>query len=141
MDHVEFRLKKYFGVDADKHIKEVKEAIEILFTEYAAEFEENIDVLSQEGNCEQVELGDAALSDWREHVKLKKAKGCNELQRYLEEDFHPCTQDFDILKWWAVNSARYPILGSIARDVLDVPASTVASESAFSTCGRVITYS
>jgi hypothetical protein len=50
-----------------------------------------------------------------------------------------CTPDFDILQWWAVNSARYPILGNIARDVLVVPASSVASESAFSTCGRVIT--
>jgi hypothetical protein len=38
-----------------------------------------------------------------------------------------------------MNSARYPTLGNIARDVLAVPASTVASESAFSTCRRVIT--
>ena len=135
MDHVEFRLKKYFGVDADKYIEEVKKAIEVLITEYAAEFQ----VFSQEGNCKQVELGDSALSDWDQHIKLKKAKNCNELQRYLEEDFHPRTQDFDILKWWAVNSARYPILGTIARDVLAIPASTVSSESAFSACGRVIT--
>ena len=140
MDHVEFRLRKYFGADVDKHLKQVKKAIEVLYLEYAAEFEDNDVVLGEQGSCvDQEVLVDSALSDWDEHIKLKKAKSCNELQRYLEEDFHPRTADFDILNWWSVNSARYPILGTIARDVLAFPASSVASESAFSTCGRVIT--
>ncbi|GAB2281718.1 hypothetical protein Dimus_039491 [Dionaea muscipula] len=34
---------------------------------------------------------------------------------------------------------RFPTLASIARDIFAIPASTVASESAFSTGGRVIT--
>ncbi|XP_051228633.1 zinc finger BED domain-containing protein RICESLEEPER 2-like [Lolium perenne] len=139
MELVELRLKKYFGVSADKHIQEVKEAIMALFLAYGAEIEENINIQLQEQNGEEAGLADDALSDFDAHVKLKKAKSHNELHRYLEEDFHPRTPDFDILKWWAVNAPRYPILGSIARDVLAVPASTVASESAFSTCGRVIT--
>lgn len=46
--------------------------------------------------------------------------------------------DFDILGWWKANLTRYPILASIAREVLAIPASTVASESAFSTDGRVV---
>jgi hypothetical protein len=33
---------------------------------------------------------------------------------------------------------KYPILSRMARDVLAAPASTVASESAFSTSGRII---
>ena len=36
---------------------------------------------------------------------------------------------------------RFPILRTIARDLLAVPATTVASEAAFSTGGRVITES
>uniref|UniRef100_A0ACD5VDA3 Uncharacterized protein n=2 Tax=Avena sativa TaxID=4498 RepID=A0ACD5VDA3_AVESA len=139
MEHVEFRLTTYFGVDAPKHIQEVMTAINALCTEYAAELEGVVDLSTQERNEEGVVLADSALSDWDEHVKLKKANNRNELQRYLEEDFHPRTADFDILKWWDVNSARYPILASIARDVLAVPASATTSESAFSTCGRVIT--
>jgi hypothetical protein len=110
-----------------------------LFIAYATEFVDNGNSSSQERNNEEVVLADSALSDWHEHVKIKEATSRCELQRYLEEGFHPCTPDFDILQWWAVNSARYPILGNIARDVLAVPASSVASESAFSTCGRVIT--
>lgn len=42
------------------------------------------------------------------------------------------------LKWWKENAARFPILARIARDVLAVPVSTVASELAFSTSGRIL---
>ncbi|XP_019177888.1 PREDICTED: zinc finger BED domain-containing protein RICESLEEPER 2-like [Ipomoea nil] len=45
---------------------------------------------------------------------------------------------FDILRWWKVNSARFPILSKIARDILVIPISTVASKSVFSTSGRVL---
>ena len=37
-----------------------------------------------------------------------------------------------------MNSPRFPTLSKIARDVLAIPVSTVASESAFSTRGRVL---
>ncbi|KAL9691511.1 hypothetical protein QQ045_011935 [Rhodiola kirilowii] len=45
---------------------------------------------------------------------------------------------YNILEWWKKNSSMYPILSVMARDILSVPASTVASESAFSTGGRVV---
>lgn len=62
----------------------------------------------------------------------------SELDKYLEEGCERYSSTFDILNWWKVNSSRYPILSSIARDILAVPISTVASESAFSTGGRVL---
>ncbi|KAL4584071.1 hypothetical protein LXL04_008661 [Taraxacum kok-saghyz] len=40
--------------------------------------------------------------------------------------------------WWKTNSIKFPILSKLARHVLAMPISTVASESAFSTGGRVI---
>jgi hypothetical protein len=45
---------------------------------------------------------------------------------------------FDILVWWKDHKREYPILLQIARDVLVVQVSTVASESAFSAGGRVL---
>ncbi|XP_028772962.1 zinc finger BED domain-containing protein RICESLEEPER 2-like [Neltuma alba] len=65
----------------------------------------------------------------------------SELDRYLSSssaDDTPVDDDFDILAWWRVNSSKYKILSRMARDILAVPVSTVASESAFSTGGRIV---
>jgi len=48
-------------------------------------------------------------------------------------------KNFDILAWWKGKEPQFPVLAAMARDLLTVQASTVASESAFSTSGRVIT--
>ena len=39
---------------------------------------------------------------------------------------------FDVLEWWKDKQKHYPVLSRMARDILSVQASTVASESAFS---------
>ena len=44
----------------------------------------------------------------------------------------------DILDWWKLNASNYPILSKMARDILTIPISTVISESAFSTSGRIL---
>nr|GEU72657.1 zinc finger BED domain-containing protein RICESLEEPER 2-like [Tanacetum cinerariifolium] len=45
---------------------------------------------------------------------------------------------FDILQWWKVNTPMLPIISLMARDLLAIPISTVASESAFNTSGPVL---
>jgi hypothetical protein len=64
----------------------------------------------------------------------------NELDRYLEEETLSYDENdyFDILGWWKLEGARYPTLRLIAHDILAIPITTVASESAFSTSGRVL---
>ncbi|XP_030940046.1 zinc finger BED domain-containing protein RICESLEEPER 1-like [Quercus lobata] len=46
--------------------------------------------------------------------------------------------NFEILEWWRDNCNRYQVLSKVVKDVLAVPVSTVASESAFSTGGRIV---
>ncbi|KAJ4800659.1 Zinc finger BED domain-containing protein DAYSLEEPER [Rhynchospora pubera] len=63
-----------------------------------------------------------------------------DLDHYMERHTisHLQGQEFDILSWWKTEGRDYPILRRIACDVLAIPITTVASESAFSTGGRVI---
>lgn len=62
----------------------------------------------------------------------------SELDYYLEESIILRFEDFDILCWWKTNGSKYPTLQAIARDVLAILVSTVASESAFSTSVRFV---
>ncbi|CAN1240803.1 Zinc finger BED domain-containing protein RICESLEEPER 2 [Linum perenne] len=64
-----------------------------------------------------------------------------ELAKYLSEVREVSTnkkQRFDVLAYWKASVLRFPILSEMARDVLAIPISSVASESAFSTGGRVL---
>ncbi|GJS38309.1 zinc finger BED domain-containing protein RICESLEEPER 2 [Tanacetum coccineum] len=63
-----------------------------------------------------------------------------ELDRYLREPKIELRkgQSLDILQWWKVNGPRFPIVSKMARDILAIQISTVASEAAFSTGGRVL---
>ncbi|CAN1229322.1 Putative AC transposase [Linum perenne] len=58
--------------------------------------------------------------------------------REKDQEDNSVVDSFDILKWWATHGVRFPVLAEIARDMLAIPISTVASESAFSTGGRVL---
>ncbi|XP_049937096.1 uncharacterized protein LOC126410675 [Nymphaea colorata] len=62
------------------------------------------------------------------------------LEKYLLDPMKEIspTVEFNILSWWKANESKYKILARMARDVLAIPVSTVASESAFTTSGRII---
>ncbi|XP_057451913.1 zinc finger BED domain-containing protein RICESLEEPER 2-like [Lotus japonicus] len=76
---------------------------------------------------------------FQQHLEQESSfESKNELERYLDE---ACVKDngkFELLVWWRQNSSRFPILSILVKDVLATPVSTVASESAFSTGGRVL---
>ena len=60
----------------------------------------------------------------------------SELDRHLlESSEDPDVEDFEILMWWKMNSSRHRVISQIARDVLAIPVSTIASESGFSMRG------
>ncbi|XP_044427106.1 zinc finger BED domain-containing protein RICESLEEPER 2 [Triticum aestivum] len=63
-----------------------------------------------------------------------------ELDLYLEEAsfLKNRTEQFDIINWWKVSGSRFPTLQKLARDILPIPITSVASECAFSTSGRVL---
>ncbi|GJU40207.1 zinc finger BED domain-containing protein RICESLEEPER 2-like protein [Tanacetum coccineum] len=81
------------------------------------------------------------------HTK-KKARNdptmSSEYEQYLKADFvshlHPKDfATFDVLGFWKAKENQFPVLSRMAMDILSVQASSVASESAFSTSGRLLT--
>ena len=67
----------------------------------------------------------------------------SELEFYLRNDLQSAydenqIESLDVLSWWKSVRNQYPVMSAIARDILAVPMSTVASESAFSAGRRVL---
>ena len=76
----------------------------------------------------------------------KRSRGntpSSELERYIGTDFLSLMlpeefSNFDILAWWKERESHFPVLAAMARDLLSVQASTVASKSTFSLSARVL---
>ncbi|KAA8539097.1 hypothetical protein F0562_025789 [Nyssa sinensis] len=66
----------------------------------------------------------------------------SDLDVYLDESAFICAEGsankFDIMEWWKANTLKFCILSKMARDILSIPITSVASESTFSAGGRVI---
>ena len=62
----------------------------------------------------------------------------SDLNRYLEDPLIKRTPYFDVLQWRKMNKGKYPILAEMAKDLLGVPVTNIASESAFTTGGRTL---
>nr|GMD37196.1 zinc finger BED domain-containing protein RICESLEEPER 2-like [Ipomoea batatas] len=67
----------------------------------------------------------------------------SELDIYLEEGVYRCQDGevasiFDALAWWKSHELKFSILSKLARDVLSIPISTVASQATFSAGTRVL---
>ncbi|KAH9780517.1 BED-type domain-containing protein [Citrus sinensis] len=143
---VDYFFPQIYGSDASTHIDRIRTLCSDLYSEYkkksvvgsnlAEGFGESSVVCNS--NSSSVVMGMWDVQKFNafksQHIR-KRVK--SELDTYLEEE-DKTTPDFDILMWWKVNRSRYPILSEIARDLLAVPVSTVASESAFSAGGRCL---
>jgi hypothetical protein len=74
--------------------------------------------------------------------RMKLGTGCSnnksEHDKYLAEETEDIEMKLDLLVWWKASEQRFQILSRLARDVLAIPISSVASESAFSIGGRIL---
>jgi len=80
------------------------------------------------------------LAQFKRYLQeMDRVENKNEVERYLIDSCEdPDNDKLDILGWWKSNALRYKTLSKVAQHVLAIPISTVASESAFSTGGRVL---
>jgi zinc finger BED domain-containing protein 1 (E3 SUMO-protein ligase ZBED1) len=77
-----------------------------------------------------------------EKARQSSALACNispceaELRAYMTEDI--VEQSADPLAWWKTNQFRFPLLASVARVFLGIPATEVESERVFSRGGNLL---
>uniref|UniRef100_A0A803MAX5 HAT C-terminal dimerisation domain-containing protein n=1 Tax=Chenopodium quinoa TaxID=63459 RepID=A0A803MAX5_CHEQI len=133
-----------------KLAKDVKEFTYSLFEEYRKMYASFNIPQSTHGDCGDnmsmdVDNSIGVRSDYVKKLKerAKRLKGTSgyaisELDRYLNDQLGPEEKEQDALTWWVKNGQRYVILNCMARDILAILLSTVASESAFSTGGRTL---
>jgi hypothetical protein len=134
---VSWGLNKYYDKEvADSLGCKVKETLTKLFESYSGKGQEESVAQEVEGS-ESIPPSNA-ISQFEKAMSQDPNLSKNEVDVYLTEPREKANPDFDILNWWKVNSTKYPTLGLVARDILAMPISTVASESAFSTGGRVL---
>ena len=147
MDLVEYYYDRLHGFDAHKYVERVRSAIFDLFTEYEDDLSQSKTELRHEVggsyNDNMVASNDDELSGFDSWYVRGRSSNIiahkkSELEEYLEEPLFPRTENFNILNWWKINSAKLPTLAKMARDILAVPATTVASKATFSIGGRVI---
>ena len=150
LEYLQFSLKTIYGdtIGCNLFIN-VKDALYELFKDYKSAYEASypfnvITYESQTMTSTDVQSSSKSISMLKALFKQQKlesgiggSKKKNELDTYL---FKSALKDldegtFDLLRWWKLNSERFPILSSMARDVLAIPISIIISESAFSTDG------
>jgi hypothetical protein len=132
---IEFRLNKAFGSEADSKIATLRRVLLSLYKDYSQ-------VNHGGENMPFAEPGSDRYSDWDEYLSNSTSSTSMaselELEMYLAKPTVPRSNSFDILAWWKSNSTEYPTRSRMARDVLAIQASIVASESAFSTGRKII---
>nr|GEX48570.1 zinc finger BED domain-containing protein RICESLEEPER 2-like [Tanacetum cinerariifolium] len=79
------------------------------------------------------------LNKLKHHKKAKHDRlAISEYERYVESNFvsHLSTEElagYDVLGFWKAIEPTFHVISQMARDILSVQATSVASESAFST--------
>ncbi|OMO60971.1 hypothetical protein CCACVL1_23785 [Corchorus capsularis] len=132
---VKFYLKK-FDDNFENKAKSILDKLKALFKEYESASS------SSGGNCDIQGGGkelDQSLIEFQSYESDDStSSNKSQLELYLEEPRVLITMPYDVLAYWKDNYARYPELATMARDIMTIPITTVASESTFSMGGRVV---
>ncbi|OMO81497.1 hypothetical protein COLO4_23555 [Corchorus olitorius] len=136
---VEFCIRRmYYEDEASSLLKKVNEALNEIFADYKQHLCPQKASGSGNQTCRDymdvdhmvMDDGEESAMDmfWKHEAESGKAENRSELDIFLQEEREKSVE-FDVSGWWKLNSPRFPILSSIARDVLAVLVSTVASKS------------
>ncbi|KAF7143102.1 hypothetical protein RHSIM_Rhsim05G0140000 [Rhododendron simsii] len=139
---LEFYFRLLFPTTYKEEVEKVRALCYKLLKEYqspSSTIEGIGDSSPQLGSIEDESLSKYDVYMLRESKRSRTVDTAKlELDHYLSEPALPKSAGFDVLNWWKSHQPKYPILQAMARDLLAIPVSTVASVSAFSTSGRLV---
>ncbi|KAE8669542.1 hypothetical protein F3Y22_tig00112231pilonHSYRG00270 [Hibiscus syriacus] len=145
MKLLEYYYPQLYGDSASVLIDEVFECIRSLYNEHsivsplASSIDQGPDWQASGTPSSAKDYMDRLMGSDKFLHETSQAEGSNsDLDKYLEESLFPRNVDFNVLNWWKVHTPRYPILSMMARNILGIPISKVASESRFDIGGRVL---
>lgn len=145
MISVDFYLKEIYGVDIGTKSEDICNLLKALYREYASKSSNAFYTPTHNDStsgCTSTTCFPYTkrMEKFKKHVATKttSVEMKDELEVYLEEPVVADRDGFDVLDWWRHVGVRFPIMQRLARDILCIPVSTVASESVFSTGGRVL---
>jgi len=152
-EDVEGALEELFGEEKGKKINgEVYAYMNSLFGEYLKKKYSTISCpqspsnsisSNNTSNTSSESVITASLIRTKFHLKKQKEDNGGgvskpELDKYISEEQEPFSEECDILSWWKTHAPRFPILSEMACNVFAISISSVASECAFSTGGRIL---
>ncbi|KAK8933475.1 hypothetical protein KSP39_PZI015763 [Platanthera zijinensis] len=151
MRALEFFFPKLYSVQrAELEINLVKVTLQKLYAEYMENHMVEGEVSGEIKGSRHSNRHVQTQSDWSEYFDYVKSVESiqpqkSELDIYLEENCYIIEKDinrgekfFDVLEWWRLHPLKYKILSTLAKDILAIPVTSVASEATFSAGSRVI---
>ena len=121
---------------------EVNSLLYILYNIYKEKYGNDISLIKSSSTTSSSSFYKSPLEMFKSRKKATNSSPNNttDIDRYLsvETITFEDNEDFEILEWWKKQQIKYHVLSIIARNVLTVPVSTVASKVAFSAGGKVV---
>ncbi|KNA20152.1 hypothetical protein SOVF_055050 [Spinacia oleracea] len=140
---VEYCFSKLFGNDeALRRLNLVLATMNSLFMDYKLQYASSSPTIVSPSPA--TTLGSKNYFDDYDHfvgTSSRSQVGKSQLEMYLDDDALDLNSELDVLEFWHQSSVRYPVVSKMARDLLTIPVSTVASESAFSFGGKTVSAS
>ncbi|KAL8134704.1 hypothetical protein AgCh_009650 [Apium graveolens] len=139
---VEYVFRKIYPTNYSEKVRHIYEKMEELYLDYYRISSISSTTIT---SCSRVinEDHDEAMDDIDEFESIfcqndSQNETKSQLDLYLEESKLDARVKIDVLSFWRSNKSKYPILSIMARDILSMPITTVASESSFSIGSQII---
>ncbi|TYH65772.1 hypothetical protein ES332_D06G078200v1 [Gossypium tomentosum] len=165
LNYVQYCFTTIYGIHASDFVETILSNLRLLFDEYVKKSKSKSSSLAgssnvsdkipvdsdfdeHNDNCNNRFFPNSAdfggyfdeSDDYKRYLNESSTRSeKSQLDIYLEEPELELNSEIDVLDYWSKSSVRYNELSLLAHDLLAIPISTVASESAFSMGKKVIT--